>query len=110
MASLTRRVIASLAINKYSPEVAIAARNGRSVVAVAAWDAWAAWAAWAAWDAWAAWGMGRHGSAWVGGWAAWPWGGMGGRSWPWRHGRVMGRHGRGAAWGGGYTRSAGDAT
>ena len=56
MASLTRRVIASFAINKYSPEVAIAARNGRSVVAVA-WRRGAAWGGVG--------GMGRHGSAWA---------------------------------------------
>ena len=73
MASLTRRVIASLAINNYSPEVAIAARNGRSVVAVAAFGAW--------------WRPGRGAVVAVAAWA--------------RHGRGMG---------GGYTRSAGDAT
>ena len=86
MASLTRRVIASLAINKHS-----------------AWW-WVIWwwrRSWGAWGAWGAWGgLGRHGAwatAWVMG-AAW---GVGdGRG----HGGGMGRMGDGlghggAAWG-----------
>ena len=79
MASLTRRVIASFAINKYSPEVAIAARNGRSVVAVAVW---AAWGVGGVGRPGRMGGLGRPGAAWVGL----------GRPGAWPHGR-MGRMG-----------------
>ena len=78
MASLTRRVIASFAINKYSPEVAIAARNGRVMGRHGAWAGHGA--------------HGRHGRG-----AAWG-DGMG-RGLGRRHGATAWGRGLGAAWG-----------
>ena len=92
MASLTRRVIASFSINKYSPWW-----RSCQVAVVAAWVGMGGVGGLGRRGAWA------HGAAW--GMGAWAHGRMGawahGRRWAWAHGR-MGRRGawaHGSAWG-----------